>query len=126
MCHNLFIIQLSPQSEIMFFLLWHMLFDLKTKDSGYMVYKCSVGWFSKGISLFRNMVADFNFWFLVYDDVFRISSKVWTCNTYVSVWMCIYQFSSIGLLTIRIMWIYIYTHTYGNLNNDGYDDQRSL
>ena len=53
-----------------------MLFDLKTKDSGYMVSKCSVGWFSKGNSLFRNMVADFNFWFLVYDDVFRISFKV--------------------------------------------------
>lgn len=61
MCHNLFIIQLSPQSETLFFLLWHMLFDLKTKDSGYMVSKCSVGWFSKGNSLFRNMVADFNF-----------------------------------------------------------------
>ena len=91
---------------------FYMLFDLKTKDSGYMVYKCSVGWFSKGISLFRNIMADFNFWFLVYYDVFRISSKEWTCNTYVSVWMYIYQVSSIGLLTTIIMWIYIYIYIY--------------
>lgn len=64
MCHNLFTIQLSPQSEILFFspcMFSTCLLDLKTKDSGYMVYKRLVGWFSKGNNLFRNIVADFNF-----------------------------------------------------------------